>query len=206
MMNRHGKTVCALVTLGTCAVLSAAPKFTSIWKAPDARGVRFTGQKVAAVVISQDESLRVSGEEALVRELTARNMTGVAAYRIVPKEELQNADKARPWFERANVEGIVALRPVSADKRTTYTPGTWTNPYYGTLWGYYGYGWGNLYIPGSIQQDTVVVVETTIYSVRRNQLLWGAVSETKNPKTLAKFVEDLAKAVSSELKKEGLTK
>ena len=75
------------------------------------------------------------------------------------------------------------MRPVSKDKRTTYNPGTWVNPYYSTLWGYYGYGWGSMYIPGSVEQDTIVVVETTIYSVPRNQLLWAAVSETKNPKT-----------------------
>ena len=34
-----------------------------------------------------------------------------------------------------------------------------------------------------------MVVETTIYSVLRNQPLWAAVSETKDPKTLQKFVE-----------------
>ena len=144
----------------------------------------FAGKKVAALVISQDDSLRVSGEEALVRELTARGMQSVATYRIAPKEELQSGDRAKVWFEKANVEGVVAMRPVSSEKRTTYNPGTWTNPYYSTFWGYYGYGWGSMYIPGSVERDTVVVVETTIYSVPRNQLLWAAVSETKNPKTL----------------------
>ena len=35
------------------------------------------------------------------------------------------------------------MRPVGREKRTTYKPGTWTNPYYSSFWGYYGYGWGN---------------------------------------------------------------
>ena len=60
-------------------------------------GTTFGGKKVAALVIDKDESLRVSGEEALVRELTARGIQGVASYRIVPREELQNADRARVW-------------------------------------------------------------------------------------------------------------
>ena len=29
-----------------------------------------------------------------------------------------------------------------------------------------------------------MIVETLIFSVPRNQLMWAAVSETKNPKTL----------------------
>jgi hypothetical protein len=192
--------------VATTVVLSAAPKFSSVWKSPDAASVSFAGKKVAALVMTPDDSLRVAGEESLVRELAGRGLQSVATYRIAPKEELQSAERAKVWFEKANVEGVVVLRPVSRDKRTTYNPGTWMNPYYSTLWGYYGYGWGSMYIPGSVQQDTVVVVETTIYSVSRNQLLWAAVSETKNPKDLRTFVEDLVKESVKELHKQGLAR
>jgi hypothetical protein len=194
------------VFLATTAVLSAAPKFSSVWKSPDAGSVTFAGKKVAALVMTPDDSLRVAGEESLVRELTARGLQSVATYRIAPKEELQSGDRAKGWFEKANVEGVVALRPVSREKRTTYSPGMWVNPNYSTFWGYYGYGWGSMYIPGSVDQDTVVTVETTIYSVPRNQLLWAAVSETKNPKDLRKFVEDLVKESVKELHKQGLAR
>ena len=115
-------------SIALCTALSAASvKFTSTWKSPDAGSVSFAGKKVAALVISKDESLRMSGEEALVRELTARGLEGVATYRIAPKEELRDADRAKVWYEKANVEGVVAIRPVSADTRQSYTPGTWIN-------------------------------------------------------------------------------
>ena len=172
-------TFAAMVVAVT--LVSAAPKFTSVWKSPEAGSVSFAGKKVAALVITQDDSLRVSGEEALVRELTARGLQSVATYRIAPKEELQSGDRAKVWFEKANVEGVVAMRPVTSEKRTTYTPGTWTNPYYSTLWGYYGYGWSNMYIPGSSQEDTVVVVETTMRQsgwARRTAATRGAALKT----------------------------
>ena len=197
-------SVVMIVALTT--VLSAKIDFTSTWKWMDASTVSFAGKKVAALVISQDDSLRVAGEEALVRELTARGLQGVASYRMAPKEELQKAERAKVWFEKANVEGVVAVRPVSADKVSTYTPGTWINPYYSTLWGYYGYGWGSVYIPGRTDRETVVVVESTIYSVPRNQLVWAGVSETRNPKELRQFVEELVKEAVSELQKQGLAK
>ena len=193
-------------TVVAVAMLSAAPKFTSAWKSPDAGSVSFAGKKVAALVMTPDDSLRVSGEESLVRELTARGLQSVATYRIAPKEELKSAERAKVWFEKANVEGVVAMRPVSKDKRTTYNPGTWVNPYYSTFWGYYGYGWGSMYIPGSYDQDTIVVVETTIYSIPRDQLVWAAVSETKNPKDLQRFVQDLVKESVKELHKQGLAR
>ena len=195
-----------VMILALATVLSAKIDFTSTWKWMDASTISFAGKKVAALVISQDDSLRVAGEEALVRELTARGLQGVATYRIAPKEELQKAERAKVWFEKANVEGVVAVRPVSADKVSTYTPGTWINPYYSTLWGYYGYGWGSVYIPGRTDRETVVVVESTIYSVPRNQLVWAGVSETRNPKDLRQFVEELVKEAVSELQKQGLAK
>jgi hypothetical protein len=193
-------------TITAVSLLSAAPKFTSVWKSPDAASVTFAGKKVAALVITQDDSLRVSGEESLVRELTARGLQSVATYRIVPKEELKNPDHAKGWFEKSSVDGVVAMRPVSKDKRTTYNPGVWMNPYYSTLWGYYGYGWGSLYTPGSYEEDTIVVVETTIYSVPLNKLLWAAVSETKNPKDLQRFVQDLVKESVKALHEQGLAR
>jgi hypothetical protein len=133
-MHRIFAVASAVIAVATLA--SAGPKFLSKWSSPEARGVSFAGKKVAAVVMSQDDSLRVSGEEALSHELTARGMQGVAAYRMIPKEELQNPDKAKGWFERAAVEGVVVLRPVSAEKERTYTePTVWAAPYYGSLWG-----------------------------------------------------------------------
>ena len=205
-MRRSTRTgVTALAIVVSVAALSAAVRFTSTFKSLDAGAVSFAGKKVAALVISNDDSLRVSGEESLVRELNARGMQAVATYRIAPREELRHPETAKPWFEKANVEGVVVVRPVSVDTET-YTTGTWVTPNYSTLWGYYGYGWSAVYQPASARTHRVVVVETTIYSVPRNQLLWAAVSETNNPGDLGGFVQDLAKAMVKEMQKQGLAR
>ena len=193
-------------TMLAAAVVSAAPDFKSVWKSPDAAQVSFAGKKIAALVITQDDSLRMSGEESLVRELTARGLQAVAAYRMAPKEVLQNVDSARGWFERAGVEGVVALRPVSSEKRIAYNDSLWMSPSYNTFWGYYGYSYSTVVVIGGADRDTVVTVESLIFSVPRNQLMWAAVSETRNPKTLQKFIEDLVKESVKELQKQGLAR
>ena len=184
----------------------AKTKFQSVWKSPDAHGAAFGGKKVAALIIDKDESLRISGEEALVRELNARGMQGVASYTIVPREELQNADKARVWYEQAGVEGVIAFRLVSDEKRRTWQPSSWSSPYYGSLWGYYGYGWGSVYDPGYVRDDRVISLETLIFSVPKNVLLWAGMSETENPKNAAAVVAEVVKEAAKELKKQGLAR
>ena len=194
------------IAVTAVVTLSAAIKFTSTFKSIDAGAVNFAGKKVAALVISNDDSLRVAGEESLARELTARGMQAVATYRIAPKEELSRAETAKPWFEKANVEGVVVIRPVSAETQETYSPALWVSTNYSTLWGYYGYGWSAVLVPRGVQRETKVVVESTIYNVPRNQLLWAAVTETTNASDLRGFIEELVKRSVEEMQKQGLAR
>ena len=196
----------SLAFLAVAFTLAADIRFLSTWKSPDAATTTFVGKKVATLVISQDDGLRVSGEEALARELGARGINAVASYRIVPKPELASAERAKPWFEKAAVEGVVAIRPISKDKVREYTPATWTESYYSSFWNYYGYGWGVYYSPGVDRVDTVVVVETLMFNMASNGLVWASVTETTNPKELQSFISDLARATIKEMHKQGLAK
>lgn len=201
---RFGLMVIVAIVVGASAL--AKTKFNSVWKSPEAAATRLAGQKVAALIIDADESLRVAGEEALARELTERGMQGVPSYRFVPKEELKSADQARGWYEKAGVQAVVALRVVSDEKKLQYQPSTWTSGYYSSLWGYYGYGWGVVYDPGYKRIDRYVSLETLIFSVPKNTLLWAGVSETENPKEPAKVVEEVVREAVSEMRKQGLVK
>ncbi len=195
-----------VILLAAGISLAGKTKFQSVWKAPDAATVSFAGAKVAALVIDKDDSLRVAGEEALVRELTARGLQGVPSYRMIPKEELQSAEKARPWFERAGIQGVVALRVVNDDRRKTYVPSTWTTDYYQSFWGYYGYSWGAVYTPGYVRNERIVSLETLVFSIPKNALVWAGLSDTENPKDGRKVVEEVVKEAVSEMRKQGLVK
>lgn len=195
------------ICLMLASALTAGPKFTSTWKAPEASTTSFAGRKVAALIISDDQNLRISGEEALVRELAAIGVTeGVASYRIVPQEELRDADRARPWYERAGVDGVVSMRLVKAETHKAWTSAVWTSPTYSSLWGYYGYGWGSVYVydPGGARSETVAVIETLVFSLPQNKLLWAGVTETTNPKDAARVIKDVVEATVKEMRKHGL--
>jgi hypothetical protein len=205
--SRYFDSVLVIASVGfVAAAMAAGPMFTSTWRSPSAAGVSFSGKKVAALIISNDESLRVSGEEQLARELTALGMTGMPAYRMMPKEELTSAERARPWFERAGIDGIVSLRPVSLDTRRNEGPTVWTQPNYSTLWGYYGYGWSTVYVFGGAREETTLVVETLVHSVPKNALVWAGVSTTTNPKGAQKFIAELVGAAVKEIKEERLAR
>jgi hypothetical protein len=199
------RTIVTLVMLAfvTGAVVYGA-KFKSTWKAPDVGRLGFAGKKVAAAVITEDQDLEVSAEEALAGELTALGVKGVPAYRIVPREEMRDKVKVKGWFERSGVEGLVALRIVSADKEVTYSPDVWLTTMYANPWDYYAYGWGTAIGGVTRREDMVVTIETLVYDVTKGKLVWAGVSEKTNPKGTRKVVPELVKAVVDEMRKVGL--
>jgi hypothetical protein len=199
-------SVAVIIAIALGATVAAKTKFSSVMQSPEAAKVSFSGKKIAALVIDKDDSLRVSGEESLVNELNARGMRGVASYRIMPKEELRNTDNARGWYEKSDVQGVVALKVVSNDRYKTITPSTWTTAYYQDYWGYYGQSWGAVFTPGSERIDHFVSIETLIYSLPEGHLLWAGVSLTENVKTSAQVIAEVAKEAVKEMNKQGLAR
>jgi hypothetical protein len=177
------------------------PKLHGVWQLRDGSKLNFAGQKVAGVVITDDTSLQMSGEEALVRELNARGVQGVATYRFAPREELKTAEKARPWFEKAGVAGVVALRPVAVEREKTYSPVVWASGYYQSYWGYYDYGWTNVGAVRRTGTRTTVIVETLVFDLRRDKLVWAATAESRDETNLQKFIGDLVKGAVDEMRK-----
>ena len=65
-------------------------------------------------------------------------------------------------------------------------------------------GWGSAGRVGEIRTDTIIIVETLVYSLHQNKLVWGGQSKTKNPANLDRLIEDTAKQVADELVRQGL--
>jgi hypothetical protein len=197
-----------LVVLAAASALScASTSFQSTWKAPEAGPLNFKGKKVAALVISKEEGVRYGAEDALAREITKHGAVGVPAYGAIPKELTQDKEKAKEFLAKAGVVGVVAMRVVGKDQEISSSPATYyASPYYSTFWGggYYGYGWSGIYDPGYVRTDTIVSVETLVYSLEQDKLVWAGRSETTNPSKVGPFIQELTAKAASEMKKLGL--
>jgi len=189
----------SLLCLVAC---SETTTFTSTWKAPDAQVVSAAGKKVAAVFVSRDESQRRAAEDAMAAALTARGAQGVPVYTLLPGYHGGDPEAARARLKDAGANGVVVMRVVGKEQQVTYTPGS--PAYYGGFNRYWGYSWGAAYDPGYLRTDTLVSVETLVYSLERGELLWASTSRTTNPKDINTLVNTVADATAKEMVKQGL--
>lgn len=194
-----------LLSLGLAAC-GGATRFSSTWVDPAAGPTDWDGQKVVAFVLSARDSIRLGAEETLARELTSRGAQGIAGHTIVPKDVTEDQDRVRELLSSAGVVGAVVMRVVSQTQQISSSPGvvSYTGSYYPSFYGYWNYGWSAMYQPGQIQSDTIVSIETLLYSVVDDKLLWAGLSKTTNPENIPKFINQLVSAVGKEIRKTGL--
>jgi hypothetical protein len=188
------------VSLTGCSSTS----FVSTWKVPLEGPIQFDGKRVAAVVVTANESTRRAGEDALARRISAGRAHGIPSYTLVSGETPKDQEAAKKVLKEADIEGAVVMRVISSETEVSYSPGgVYAAPYYGSFWGYWGYGWGMAYDPGYLRTDTVVMVETLVYSVTQDKLLWAGRSRTTNPSNVSRFILELSNKAASEMKKAG---
>lgn len=205
LVTTHASLIVSLLLLAYPGALETKAKFTSTWKAPGASAMTYAGKKVVGLIVSDDMSLRMSAEEALARELTARGVQGVAAYRVIPREEIRNVDNAKRWFEQSGTSGVVIMRVVNLSKEKIPTAVVWAGAsYYGSLWDYYPYAWGSAIAIGPGRTETRVLVETLVFDIAGNRLLWAGTSETVDPKDAQATVKGIVASAAEQMKKSGL--
>jgi hypothetical protein len=195
----------AVLVLAGCSSTS----FVSSWKAPEAHPLEFRGSKVAAVVMMSSEPTRRAAEDKLAQEISARGAQGVPMYVILPNASPGDEAQARAALEQANVKGVVVMRPIGVEKQVVVAPSAYSDSMYAGYWsgGYYAHGWGNPYAVSSMNNTyltTTVSIETLIYSLAQNKLVWGGQSKTADPTSVDALVAEVASAAADELAEQGL--
>jgi hypothetical protein len=197
-----------LAALALSPLACSTTTFESTWRSPEARPLQIQGQKVVGLFLARSPARRRRAEDAMAREISARGAQGVPAYTVLSDEEVKDQETARKKLEGLGFGGVVVMRVVGSETQYSYQPGVvWARPYYRQFWGgYWRWGWDTVYEPAYLQADKVVKVETLVYSLVQDQLVWAGVSRTTDPSHIEDFVSELAQAVTNQMEKDGLFK
>jgi hypothetical protein len=158
-------------------------------------------------VVSADDTMRWGPEETLAAELRSRGMDAVAGYTVLPGELAKDTEKAKEFLKNAGITGAVMMRVVGYEKETSrqaVTTSMYTTSYYSSFWGYWGQSWTAVYEFGSQKSPRRVAIETLIYSIEQDQLIWAGESESTDPKDVRSFATQLVDAIGEQMRNAGL--
>jgi len=182
----------------------------SSWRDPDTTISQEQFKKVLVVALLKDEATRRTTENRIAATKPELFRT---SYQIFNKTNLElTPEQKLSILKSENFDGVVTMRLVSTEKETEYVPGTNTSLYYGGMYGgAYGYGFNSwygyyspvYYDPGYYQENTYYIVETNIFSVNRNKLIWTGTTKSSDISDLGLTVDNIIRTVYEEMKKDG---
>jgi len=200
-MFRKFSAIFVLFSLLFIADYAFSTKLKSTWKNPSATPESFQFKNVLVVVAIKQPLTRKVAEDEAVRQVQAGGRAqAVASYTLLTNDDLDNKEAAKAKVADKGFDGAILIRYVESADERKYDPDAyneWNS--YNNFWWTFG-GTYNALNPS----DTKVYIETMLYSLKDEKLIWSGITETRNPKNPAVVVEEIAKETTKYLQKEGL--
>ena len=215
--TRLAKLVVFLVALSAAgACKTTATNFSQSYRNPGYEETVF--KKMLVIGVSQDQDSRQAFEDALASAITKEGGTAQASIEVLPHDEQLTEDQLHAAIDAGGFDAVVLTRLLSVDKSQEYTPPKkYNNPRtryyaaspgwgygYGGFYGFYGTTFAEVHEPGYFETSTTLKLETNLYSVATNELVWTGQSETIDPESIDDARSSVTSAVAKKLKEEKL--
>jgi hypothetical protein len=182
--------------------------FINTWNKPGAKPIDPATSKVAVVFISPDATSRVAGEDLMVRKLGEHGIRAIPAESIFVADEVSTAPAMQRRFKDAGINIVLTMRVLEEGAALD----TGQQPYdqfpprldYLQLSQYWGYGWGRVYVPGYLRNNSLVGVETFVYSLPRDYMMWGSRSRPVLKREIPSLIAELGDSVPKDMVRVGL--
>jgi len=193
----------SLVFLVSC---SSGTAIVSSWRDPDVTTANTEFKKILVVALVKDEA---------TRRITENRIASIgprfhSSYAILGGNNLGlSKEQKLKVLHDENYDAVVTMRLVDTVKETDYVPGTNTSLYYGGYGAYGGFGgWYGAYYPiyydpGYYQETTSYLVETNIFSLKSDKLVWTGTTKSSNGTDVGLLVDSIVATVMQEMKKDG---
>src|ERR1700728_4286255 len=196
-MRRSCLFICFLCLLAACGTQT---HIIDSWRDP---AVSVDTANIHQFVVAA--LLKNNATRHLVEDDMATRFPGkaVQSYKVLGDAELRDsADVYNQKLKAAGFDGVVMMQLVDVNKRTRYVPGAYPS-YYGSWRRYWGYSWGGFYDPGYYTTDKVFDGAATVFSLKRDELIWTATTSTIDPPGRQELFSSVGKAVLDRMSKEG---
>jgi len=221
-MTKSMKRMLGLVLLGLLVTACTGTKTSESWSDQS-----FTRQikNVYIIGIAKSELNRMLFEDTFKNRLTGEGVKAVSSYTdlLATNEKIEREDIKQRLLAN-NCDSVLLTRVVSQRTKSsmsggrgsyTYTPGPGyassltfhkipkdTSQY--RSWGaYYAYGSVN-YVPPSTVSSVILTVESVLYDLKTEELIWSAQLETHREENIEKMMQLFVDEVAKDLKGKGL--
>jgi hypothetical protein len=194
--NALHRTLVAGAALALAACASTTMRDS--WFDPAVRTAPFS--KVLVVTVGGEPTARRIFEDIVAAKLRSAGVEGMQGYRFLPDGRVSE-DEMKGAVARSGADGLMLVHfrgvRTETEVRTTMMGG----PMGPGWWGWYG-GWA---AQPEVFQTRIATIETTLFDVPTNKLVWTGVTESYDPASFRKEADGLAKVIVGAIASHDLT-
>ena len=178
---RHVKRLDIFIMVVSLSFLiaCATTKIQSVWSDASYQGGPMI--KVFVMGLSKDQTIKRLYEDEFARQLKMHGTQAFPSYTVIPPEKMSDDSFIKEKINEIGVDAALVTRLVDTKTiQRTYPPEMYyvPAPYYRGWHGYYRSSYQYMVSPGYTTTEQTVVLETNLYSMQNDQLIWSALSET----------------------------
>jgi hypothetical protein len=204
------KRLFKLAILALCASLlffsCSTTKITETWKDDGYKGAPFSDLFVIGV--AKKETTRRSFENMFVEKLQAAGVQAVASSSVMESNQKIEKEAILAAIEKLDIDAVLITRLVSLKEKEIRSPSTSEqgrpDDYQGRYYTDYSTAYGSSHQPTEYTTSVRVGLETKLYDVETEKLIWAATSKSANPKSKIKLFDAVIEALVRDLKKNKL--
>jgi hypothetical protein len=194
-----------LILLQFVLIFTAMGQKTTIeksWRDPGTLVKMGQFNKILVVALVRNEQNRKTVEDDIIKQLKSK---AVASYTLRDRfPDGLTADIIAELVKKEGVDGAIIMQLMNPGNEIAYSPGTGTYPAnYQTFYPYYEGAKTKYDDPAYFDKNDVYVIETNIYSLKENKLIWNGITNTVDPKSIEKAITSLARTITNEMKRQG---
>jgi len=202
-MKKHFFLLFLLAAL--CLFLSSCLSSTRVihsWTDSSAGGYRV--KNVLIIGVSRQNTTQRLFEDTFVEAFRAENIKAAASYKTAGwdlKPERQTIEAA---IAKSGAKAVLITRVVNRKTKVNTYPGRVNyvpSPQYRGMYGYYGYSYRVVHTPPITRTTHIVCLESNLYDVATEKLIWSAQSKVIDPEITEKEIQNFVKVLMDDLRK-----
>lgn len=195
-------SVFMLITLVAC---SQKAKVTSSWADPSLKS--YGANNILVFGISKSDTNQKLYENVFVEKLGKTDIQAMASYNAIGATPEPDRKIIEAAIKRTGASAVLITHTIDSTSETHSFPGTVhfrPGGYYGSMYGYYGHTYRAVHTPPTSVTKTILLLETNLYDVATEKLVWSVQSRAIDPKLLRTDFERIVNIQITNMKKNGV--
>jgi hypothetical protein len=198
MKRKNGLIYCIFIICACLVTSCATTTISNVWKDEAYEG---RAQKIVVIMVANNPQIRNMFEGRFVAELESLGKTAIQSNKIVTLEELRDRDLVKSRVKATGADTVLISRLVGSKSMEIVVP-----VQVGDIPGFYsdfGTYYDSLLVDyGHADDIRVSYIETNLYDIKTEKLIWSARSKTKRTQgeqqLINTFIDKILKKLSKD--------